>query len=240
MRRRLWPRFLKTPGLQGAARYEAARALARAGKSEEARKAFLSLYEEARKDEGLLLIDEDFHRALLGDGKEKDEWNPLLRTTARQLIEEKQRPAVLTLARQCWALDDQALAHLGRYQRGARVAPLKHRRARVEQRSARHGRVAAAEGLVPADICVAAVHRQRCQVVPFARHRDLRRRAEEAEVSIEALDEEIGRRRPFGDPACSGEVDALVDVQPFAAGPDHRRRDALFTHRRARGCRGGP
>jgi predicted Zn-dependent protease len=108
---RSWRHFEKTPGLETAARYEQARALLKAGKSEEARQGFLDLYASARKDDGLLLVDEDFRRALLGDGKEKDEWNALIRRTARELVEKKQRVAVLLLARQCQHLDDQPLAN---------------------------------------------------------------------------------------------------------------------------------
>ncbi len=106
----VWQHFEKTPGLETAAKYERARALSKAVQRDEGRKAFLDLYASARKDDSLLLIDEDFHRALLGKDSEKDAWNPLIRETARQLIDKKQRGAVLALASQCWQLEDQPLA----------------------------------------------------------------------------------------------------------------------------------
>ncbi|HZY86612.1 MAG TPA: hypothetical protein VFE78_17390, partial [Gemmataceae bacterium] len=50
-------------------------------------------------------------QALLEDGKGGAAWDGLMRRTARTLIDRKQRPAVLALARQCWQLDDPALAN---------------------------------------------------------------------------------------------------------------------------------
>jgi len=39
-----------------------------------------------------------------------DAWGDMLRQTARRLAEQKRRPAILAIARQCWDLDDQPLA----------------------------------------------------------------------------------------------------------------------------------
>ena len=102
----LWPLFETRPGLRYAARYEHARSLWKAGKKDAARARFRTLYESAVKDGALPAIDGDLRDALLaGDG-----WGTLMRQTARQLLGEKRRVAVLALARQCWDLDDQPLA----------------------------------------------------------------------------------------------------------------------------------
>lgn len=101
-----WRLFADVPGLSYAARYEEARSLFRCGQTAEARKRFRDLYEQTRKEDRLPPIDADFRAALLDGG----EWGELLRQTAARLIEHKQRPAVLILARQCWLLDDQPLA----------------------------------------------------------------------------------------------------------------------------------
>ena len=90
------------------ARYEQARCLWKAGQKAEARKRFLALYEEAGKQGALLAIDADFRTALLS-GKE-DGWSDLLRRTAAACVKEKNRLAVLLLARQAWQLDDAAMA----------------------------------------------------------------------------------------------------------------------------------
>jgi tetratricopeptide (TPR) repeat protein len=55
-------------------------------------------------------IDEDFRQALTEDGQGGAAWSGLLRRTARALVEQKQRPAVLALASQCWQLDDKVTA----------------------------------------------------------------------------------------------------------------------------------
>src|SRR5439155_11347857 len=52
-----------------------------------------------------------FRQALLGDGREPDQWSELLRQTAARLIDQKRRQAVLVLAWQCWQLDDQPRAN---------------------------------------------------------------------------------------------------------------------------------
>jgi hypothetical protein len=102
--------FEEAPGLATAARYEQARCLFHAGQSAEARKRFTALYAATLKSGGLLRLDADFRSALLGSGKEKDAWGALLRATTARLVKEGRRAAVLTLARQCWQLDDQPLA----------------------------------------------------------------------------------------------------------------------------------
>ncbi|HMF12752.1 MAG TPA: hypothetical protein VKE94_10615, partial [Gemmataceae bacterium] len=105
-----WPLFEDVPGLNYAARYETARSLWKSGQREEGRKRFRDLYEKTFADGELPAIDADFRAALLGDGKETDLWSDLLRKTAAQLVEKKDRPAVLTLAWQCKQLDDEPLA----------------------------------------------------------------------------------------------------------------------------------
>jgi hypothetical protein len=102
--------FAEAPGLGTAARYEQARCLFRAGQAAEARKRFAALYASTLKAGGLLRLDADFRAALLGSGKEADGWGELMRTTAGRLVKEGRRAAVLTLAQQCWQLDDPALA----------------------------------------------------------------------------------------------------------------------------------
>jgi predicted Zn-dependent protease len=101
--------FADRPALDYAARYEHARSLLRAGRRAEARKHFRALYERTLKEDVLPLVDGDFRLALLG-GEGADEWTALLRQTAEQLVKHKHRPAALALGRQCWQLDDPALA----------------------------------------------------------------------------------------------------------------------------------
>jgi hypothetical protein len=102
----LWPRFAHTPGLAYGARYEQARSLWRAGKKAAAAEQFRAQHESAINDGALPAIDADLREALLASGG----WGPLLRQTADRLVAQKQRAAVLALARQCWDLDDQPLA----------------------------------------------------------------------------------------------------------------------------------
>ena len=102
----LWPLFEENPDLRFAARYEQARSLWQADKMDAARQRFRALYETAVKDGALPAVDADLRNALLAD----DGWGTLMRQTARQLVEQKRRVAVLALARQCWDLDDQPLA----------------------------------------------------------------------------------------------------------------------------------
>src|SRR5262249_32944725 len=116
----LWPLFSDVLGLEYAVRYETARSLWKSGQRDEARKRFRALYEQTLKDSVLPAIDADFRAALLGDGGSgagsgdpapaPDLWSELLRKTAARLIEQKQRPAVLTLAWQCQQLGDEPLA----------------------------------------------------------------------------------------------------------------------------------
>jgi tetratricopeptide (TPR) repeat protein len=100
--------FTDTPGLAGFARYEQARCLAESGQKADARKRFLTLYEEQAKQSRLLVIDSDFRSVLLSD--KEDSWTALVRRRAAALVKEKDRFSVLLLARQCWQLDDRALS----------------------------------------------------------------------------------------------------------------------------------
>jgi hypothetical protein len=100
--------FEDVPSLSALARYERARCLWRAGRADESRQLFLALYRQARKDRQLLRLDGDFRAALL-EAKE-DGWLSLLRQTADELVKNKQRFAVLALARQCRQVDDPVLA----------------------------------------------------------------------------------------------------------------------------------
>jgi tetratricopeptide (TPR) repeat protein len=102
----LWPLFENRPGLGFAAKYETARSLWRAGKKDEARLRFRALYEAALRDGALPAVDGDLRAALQAG----DAWGDLMRQTARKLVADKRRVAVLALARQCWDLDDQPLA----------------------------------------------------------------------------------------------------------------------------------
>jgi tetratricopeptide (TPR) repeat protein len=100
-----WELFQKWPVVAYAARYEQARALWQAGQDEQARELFLKLYGDTFKDGYLPPLDSDF-RAVLLDGKAASGWSQLLQSTAKKLIADKKRPAVLALAWQCWQLDD--------------------------------------------------------------------------------------------------------------------------------------
>jgi ferric-dicitrate binding protein FerR (iron transport regulator) len=102
----LWPLFENQPGLRFAARYETARSLWKAGKKDAARERFQALYEMALKDGALPAVDADMRAALQAE----DRWGALMRQTAKQLVEQKRRVAVVAIARQCWDLDDQPLA----------------------------------------------------------------------------------------------------------------------------------
>jgi hypothetical protein len=106
-----WRLFEDVPGLAYAARYEHARSLWKAGERAGAQQHFRALYDKALDNQALLRIDADFRLALLGQGQDGDGWGDLMRRTAARLVRQKQRPAVLTLARQCWEVGDQALAN---------------------------------------------------------------------------------------------------------------------------------
>ena len=102
--------FVEVPGLEYFARYEHARILAKTGQADAARKEFRELYEKTFAAGSLPPIDDDFRQTLLGEGRQADEWGALIRRSAAQLIEKKERPAVLMLSQQCRQLGDQALA----------------------------------------------------------------------------------------------------------------------------------
>jgi hypothetical protein len=104
-----YKRFEDSPELGDLARYERARCFLKAGDTAAARKLFTRLYARTFKDGGLLRIDADFRAALFG-GQGADGWGGLMRQTAAALIMQDKRAAALTLARQCWQLDDQPLA----------------------------------------------------------------------------------------------------------------------------------
>jgi predicted Zn-dependent protease len=101
-----WQLLANISGQEYAARYESARSLWRAGERQEARKQFLELYQKTLSRGLLPAIDHDFRQALLGDGKAPDEWSTLLQQTAARLLKQKRRLAILTLAWQCWRLED--------------------------------------------------------------------------------------------------------------------------------------
>jgi tetratricopeptide (TPR) repeat protein len=105
----LWALFEDVHGLKYAARYEQARSLFHAGKVAEARQRFRTLYEQTLADDVLPALDTDFRAALLGG--DSDAWSELVQKTAARLLEKKQRPAVLVLARQVWQLGDEARAN---------------------------------------------------------------------------------------------------------------------------------
>jgi hypothetical protein len=105
-----WRLFEDQPEFRYAARYEFARSLFKAGQRAEARKRFRTLYEETLQDGILPPVDADFRQALQGGSATADLWTELLRKTAQGLVKEQRRPAVLALARQCWQLEDPALA----------------------------------------------------------------------------------------------------------------------------------
>jgi ferric-dicitrate binding protein FerR (iron transport regulator) len=91
-------------------RYEQAVCLVRAGEREEAREMFVRLYDKARKRGALPLVESYFRSCLQGDRDSQDCWAIKLQETARELIEKKQRAAVVVLAWQCRDLGDQPLA----------------------------------------------------------------------------------------------------------------------------------
>jgi Tfp pilus assembly protein PilF len=99
-----WPPFAKS-GLGYAARYEEARCLFKAGQNDQAREKFTALYQETLNGGALPAIDNDCRAALL-TGKDAAAWGDLMQQTAKKLIADKHRPAVLALAWQCWQLDD--------------------------------------------------------------------------------------------------------------------------------------
>ncbi len=99
-----WELFQKS-GLSYAARYEEARCLYHAGKTVDARKHFVALYNDTLKDGYLPLLDSTARSALL-TGPAEAGWGELMQGTAEKLIADKNRPAVLALAWQCWQLDD--------------------------------------------------------------------------------------------------------------------------------------
>src|SRR5262249_30241541 len=76
-----------------------------------AQKLFGELYARALKSDAVPAVDERFYHAMVADASiEDDRWTPLLRDTARQMIEKKGRLAVVYLAWQTHQLGDPTLA----------------------------------------------------------------------------------------------------------------------------------
>jgi ferric-dicitrate binding protein FerR (iron transport regulator)/tetratricopeptide (TPR) repeat protein len=94
------------PGLGYEAGYEHARCLLLAGRRTKARDQFLALYARALKDKTLARLDPSARQALLGGSPQADRLAPLVGQTARQLIADNHRPAVVALAWQSWQLAD--------------------------------------------------------------------------------------------------------------------------------------
>ncbi len=105
-----WGLFADHPTLGYAARYERARNLLHGGRRDEARKLFREMFAEAVKRGVLPAIDGSFREALQGNPQDADLWTDMMRQTATEFVEKKQRPAVVLLAWQCWQLGDAPLA----------------------------------------------------------------------------------------------------------------------------------
>jgi Flp pilus assembly protein TadD len=103
-----WQHFEESAALREVACYEQARCLFRGGEPDGARKRFLDYYHRILAREQLPRIDGDFRTALL-DGPDQT-WRTLMTDTTRKLIRQKRRQDVLTLALQCWQLDDPLLS----------------------------------------------------------------------------------------------------------------------------------
>jgi hypothetical protein len=106
----VWKLFENAGSLDYVSRYEQARCLLKAGRRSEARSRFRELYAGLRKESVLPPVDTSFRQALQSDGADSEQWAPLMRQTATELVGEKRRLAVVALARQCWQLVDQPLA----------------------------------------------------------------------------------------------------------------------------------
>ena len=102
-------RFRDTPGLAYLARYEHARHLGRAGKWDEARKAFGDLYAETIARGVLPPVDHDFRNAFQQGGAPTN-WATFTRETAAKLMKDGLRVGMVYLAWQCHQLGDQPLA----------------------------------------------------------------------------------------------------------------------------------
>ena len=94
------------------ARYEQAWSLNVGNQRPEAARVLKELYAKTLKAGALPPIDRRFKDALQSLDKKPivDDWNPLLRATAQQLIKEKHFEAVIALASQCRSLDEPALS----------------------------------------------------------------------------------------------------------------------------------
>lgn len=99
-------------GLMYAARYEVARSLLHAGKTDDAARQFLQLYEEAARSGGLPAIDHDFRTALARSNKdgEEDAFGRLMRQRHQRLLKDKHMQAAFLLCWQVYQLGGGALA----------------------------------------------------------------------------------------------------------------------------------
>jgi ferric-dicitrate binding protein FerR (iron transport regulator) len=91
------------------ARYEHARGTLHAGDRKTAADLFQRLYRDTLKEKVLPPIDHDFFNTLQAGGEDVS-WTALVRETAKQLLTDRHRNAVVTLAWQCWQFGDAPLA----------------------------------------------------------------------------------------------------------------------------------
>jgi ferric-dicitrate binding protein FerR (iron transport regulator)/tetratricopeptide (TPR) repeat protein len=103
-----WGVLAKKSSFPYQARYEEARSLGHAGKSEEAQDKYQKLFADALAEGLLPPLDSSF-RSVLENGKQ-DAWAKLMRETAAKCAEKKARPVIVTLAWQCYQLGDTAMA----------------------------------------------------------------------------------------------------------------------------------
>ena len=104
-------KFEGVGGLGYHARYEAARALTRAGDWDKARGLFEKLYADALRWGVLPPIGSHFRNAIRrGGAKGQQRWSALMRETSAGLIAKQALPAAVVLAWQCHQLGDRPLA----------------------------------------------------------------------------------------------------------------------------------
>ncbi len=105
-----WKR-MNLPGLSYIARYEEASFVFGAEKDQMAAALFRDLYRDTVKAGSLPVIDRTF-RDSLKVLKGGDAWTSFVREAADEFLRRKNPVAVIGLASQCWALDDEPLAQL--------------------------------------------------------------------------------------------------------------------------------
>jgi tetratricopeptide (TPR) repeat protein len=98
--------------LSYAVRYEYARYLAENGERDEARKAFVAIYEDSAKVGLLPPVDASFHKTLTAQGPEPDLFERTMRATAERLVKDGRRRAAVALAWQCWELEAPTVADM--------------------------------------------------------------------------------------------------------------------------------